>query len=47
MTISRPAAVTFMQLDHAIFGSVTEHSGVGVWAPILAEYGILPSVEPE
>ena len=30
MTISRPAAATFMQLDHAIFGSVTEHSGVGV-----------------
>jgi hypothetical protein len=32
MTISRPAAVTFMQLDHAIFGSVTELSGFGVWA---------------
>ena len=43
MTISRPAAVTFMQLDHAIFGSATELSGVGVRRAIPAEHGNLLS----
>ena len=43
MTISRPAAVTFMQLDHAIFGSVTELSGRWSWARIPAENGNLLS----
>ena len=45
MTISRPAAVTFMQLDHAIFGPNTPALEFG--RAILAEYGNLLSVEPE